>query len=198
MPPSNKFDLVGIGLNATDTLLLVNHFPAYAGKVPFESEILSPGGQVASAMVTVAKLGLHVKYIGTVGDDERGRVQIDSLRETGVNLEDLEDLRSVGLLTTATNGVRPGEVPRAGTAIQGLLALYQMMGQRAIDPGAREARAVRRADELLQPVDGVRLALDRPVLAAYCPTPFGFCLAQPLLARFTDLNTRDVEVQQSE
>jgi sulfofructose kinase len=90
MPIFNKFDLVGIGLNATDTLLLVNHFPAYAGKVPFEAELLSPGGQVASAMVTAAKLGLHVKYIGTVGDDERGRVQIDSLRETGINLDDVE------------------------------------------------------------------------------------------------------------
>jgi sulfofructose kinase len=90
MSLSNKFDLVGIGLNATDTLLLVNHFPAYAGKVPFETEILSPGGQVASAMVTAAKLGLRVKYIGTVGDDERGRMQIDSLRETGIDLDDVE------------------------------------------------------------------------------------------------------------
>jgi len=86
----HKFDLVGVGLNATDTLLIVSHFPAYAGKVPFEAEILSPGGQVASALATVAKLGLRVKYIGTVGDDERGRVQLDSLRETGINLDDVE------------------------------------------------------------------------------------------------------------
>src|SRR6202453_3330084 len=86
----SKFDLVGVGLNATDTLLIVSRFPAYAGKVPFEAEILSPGGQVASALVTVAKLGKRVKYIGTVGDDERGRVQLDSLRETGINLEDVE------------------------------------------------------------------------------------------------------------
>jgi sulfofructose kinase len=86
----SKFDLVGVGLNATDTLLIVSHFPAYAGKVPFEAEILSPGGQVASALATVAKLGLRVKYIGTVGDDERGRVQMESLRETGINLDDVE------------------------------------------------------------------------------------------------------------
>jgi sulfofructose kinase len=84
------FDLVGVGLNATDTLILVSHFPAYAGKAPIEAEILSPGGQVASALVTVAKLGKRVKYIGTVGDDERGRVQIESLRETGIDLQDVE------------------------------------------------------------------------------------------------------------
>lgn len=89
MNSNPKFDLVGVGLNATDTLLLVSHFPAYAGKVPFEAEILSPGGQVASAMVTAAKLGLNVKYIGTLGDDERGRVQIASLRQTGINLDDV-------------------------------------------------------------------------------------------------------------
>ena len=70
-----RFDVVGVGLNATDTLLMVPHFPAYAGKAPFQREILSPGGQVASAMVTCAGLGLKTKYIGTVGDDERGRKQ---------------------------------------------------------------------------------------------------------------------------
>jgi sulfofructose kinase len=87
---SQKFDLVGVGLNATDTLIVVSHFPAYAGKVPIEEEILSPGGQVASAVATVAHLGLRAKYIGTVGDDERGRVQLASLRETGINLDDVE------------------------------------------------------------------------------------------------------------
>ena len=84
------FDVVGVGLNATDTLILVSHFPAYAGKVAFEEEILSPGGQVASAMVTCARLGLRVKYIGTVGDDQRGRIQMDSLFASGINLDDVE------------------------------------------------------------------------------------------------------------
>lgn len=82
-----SFDIVGVGLNATDTLLLLPKFPAYAGKVPFAHEMLSPGGQVASAMVACARLGLRVKYIGTVGDDERGRVQLESLREGGINLD---------------------------------------------------------------------------------------------------------------
>jgi len=85
-----EFDVVGIGLNATDTLILLSHFPAYAGKVAFEKEILSPGGQVASAMVTCANLGLRVKYIGTVGDDERGRVQLESLGKTGINLDHVQ------------------------------------------------------------------------------------------------------------
>jgi len=85
-----EFDVVGVGLNATDTLLLVPHFPAYAGKVPFERELLSPGGQVASAMVTCARLGLRVKYIGTVGNDERGRIQLESLRAAGINTDHVQ------------------------------------------------------------------------------------------------------------
>jgi len=85
-----EFDVVGVGLNATDTLLLLPHFPAYAGKVPFEEEMMSPGGQVASAMVTCARLGLRVKYIGTLGDDERGRIQLESLRAAGINLDHLQ------------------------------------------------------------------------------------------------------------
>jgi sulfofructose kinase len=85
-----SFDVVGVGLNATDTLILLSRFPAYGGKAPFEREVLSPGGQVASAMMTCAKLGLRAKYIGTLGDDERGAVQLESLRASGVNLDDIE------------------------------------------------------------------------------------------------------------
>ncbi|MBZ5608389.1 MAG: ribokinase [Acidobacteriia bacterium] len=90
MPPVPSFDVVGVGLNATDTLILLPHFPSYGGKVAFEREILSPGGQVASALVTCARLGLRVKYIGTLGDDERGRIQLASLEESGINLQDVE------------------------------------------------------------------------------------------------------------
>ena len=85
-----QFDVAGVGLNATDTLLIVPHFPAYAGKVPFQEEMLSPGGQVASAMVACARLGLRVKYIGAIGDDDRGRIQMESLRGTGINLDDIQ------------------------------------------------------------------------------------------------------------
>ncbi len=86
----SRFDVVGVGLNATDTLLVVPHFPAYAGKAPFQQEILSPGGQVASAMVTCASLGMKTKYIGTVGDDERGRIQMESLLSSGIDLEHVQ------------------------------------------------------------------------------------------------------------
>jgi len=82
----HDFDVVGVGLNATDTTLVVPRFPPYGGKVPFSREFYSPGGQVATAMVACARLGLRAKYIGAVGDDERGRIQMDSLRTSGVDI----------------------------------------------------------------------------------------------------------------
>lgn len=85
-----EFDVVGVGLNATDTLILVPRFPSYAGKAPFVRELTSPGGQVATAMVASAKLGLRTKYIGTIGDDERGQIQWDSLQDTGINLDHVQ------------------------------------------------------------------------------------------------------------
>lgn len=83
------FDVLGIGLNATDTLILLPEFPPFAGKIPFESEMLSPGGQVATAVVACARLGLRTKYVGTIGDDMRGQVQRESLSGTGVEISDL-------------------------------------------------------------------------------------------------------------
>ena len=87
---SKTFDAVGVGLNATDTLLIVPRFPSYSGKEPFVDEIVSVGGQVASAIVTCQQLGLRTKYIGAVGDDERGRLQMESLLASGVDVSDIQ------------------------------------------------------------------------------------------------------------
>ncbi len=89
MNPMKPFDLVGVGLNTTDTLLFLAQFPEFGGKGSITREVVSPGGQVASALSAAAKLGLRTKYIGTVGDDARGETQIESLRAAGINLDDL-------------------------------------------------------------------------------------------------------------
>jgi sulfofructose kinase len=85
-----QFDIVGVGLNATDTMLKVPHFPAYGGKVPFHGEEYSVGGQVATAIVACARLGLRSKYIGTIGDDERGKIQLESLLTSNVNIDHVQ------------------------------------------------------------------------------------------------------------
>lgn len=89
MPPEPAFDLIGIGLNATDTAIIVPQFPKYAAKVAFLEEHVEAGGQVATAVIACQKLGKHCKYIGSSGDDVRGLYQLESLRASGVDVEDV-------------------------------------------------------------------------------------------------------------
>ena len=68
-------DVVGVGLNATDTLIRLPHFPAFSSKVEFRDSQVLPGGQVASAVFACAKWGLKTRYVGKIGDDASGLLQ---------------------------------------------------------------------------------------------------------------------------
>jgi sulfofructose kinase len=82
----SSIDVVGVGLNATDTVMLVREFPALGGKERVVSVSQQAGGQVATALVACQRLGLRTRYIGKVGDDEAGRFQLESLRKEGVDV----------------------------------------------------------------------------------------------------------------
>ncbi len=82
--PRPRLDAVGFGLNAVDRLIVVDRYPRFNSKVPLRHHEVAPGGQVATAMVALARLGKRVGYIGKVGDDDLGRVQLDSLDGDGV------------------------------------------------------------------------------------------------------------------
>jgi len=84
IPTGKPFDAVALGLNAVDHLIVVPRFPEFNTKIPFISHTLAPGGQCATAMVTLARLGMRTRYIGKVGSDDAGRLQIDSIRSEGV------------------------------------------------------------------------------------------------------------------
>jgi sugar/nucleoside kinase (ribokinase family) len=73
-------------LNATDTVLVVRDFPALGGKERVLSSSVHAGGQVATALVTCQRLGLRTRYIGKLGDDAGGRVQLASLKREGVDV----------------------------------------------------------------------------------------------------------------
>lgn len=89
MKTKPAFDLVGVGLNATDTAIIVARFPEYNSKNAFLEERMEAGGQVATAVIACRTLGKNCKYIGTVGDDERGRFQVQSLKTSGVDISDV-------------------------------------------------------------------------------------------------------------
>lgn len=84
IPTGKAFDAVALGLNAADHLIVVPHYPRFNSKVELLSHTLAPGGQCATAMVTLARLGMRTSYIGKVGSDDLGRFQIHSLNSEGV------------------------------------------------------------------------------------------------------------------
>jgi sulfofructose kinase len=63
-------DVVGVGVNAVDTLIRLPRFPASDSKMEFSESAVMPGGQVASAMIACQMWGLSTRYVGKVGDDE--------------------------------------------------------------------------------------------------------------------------------
>jgi sugar/nucleoside kinase (ribokinase family) len=77
-------DVVGVGLNATDTLIRLPHFPALDSKVEIQSVEVCLGGQVASAMVACSRWGLRTRYVGKVGEDEAAELQRRAFESDGV------------------------------------------------------------------------------------------------------------------
>jgi sulfofructose kinase len=69
MTDTSRVDVVGVGLNATDTLIALPHYPELGSKVGFHSANILPGGQVASAMIACQQWGLRTRYVGKLGDD---------------------------------------------------------------------------------------------------------------------------------
>ena len=79
-----KVDVVGVGLNATDTLIPVEHFPECGSKVEIRSAKALLGGQVASAMVACRTWGLSARYVGKIGEDQAGGLHREEFARRGV------------------------------------------------------------------------------------------------------------------
>lgn len=84
-PKRKPFDVVGFGLNAVDRLCVVPYYPRFNSKVPIKHHVIRCGGQVATAMITCARMGLTARYVGKVGSDELGQLSLRSIREEGVD-----------------------------------------------------------------------------------------------------------------
>ena len=87
LPREKEFDCVGFGLNAVDHLVVVPEYPAFNAKVRLLKHQQSPGGQTASAMVGLRRLGLRTAYAGRFGSDAEGRFGLQSLEDEGVDAE---------------------------------------------------------------------------------------------------------------
>jgi sulfofructose kinase len=111
LPHEKEFDCVGFGLNAVDHLVVVPAYPAFNTKIRFLEHKQSAGGQAASTMVGLQRLGLRTAYAGRFGSDAEGHFGWASLRDEGVDLQFAEMIEGARTQTAfividARNGER--------------------------------------------------------------------------------------------
>lgn len=84
---NKEFDVTGFGTNAVDYLIQVPEYPAFNSKVELTDYVQAAGGEVATAMAGLRRLGIRASYIGRFGSDEAGDFGFQSLIDEGVGLE---------------------------------------------------------------------------------------------------------------
>jgi sugar/nucleoside kinase (ribokinase family) len=87
MAVPSKVDLVGVGLNATDTLIPLVNYPARGSKVEYRHASVMPGGQAATTVVACQTWGLRTRYVGKLGEDDASRLHRDAFARAGVEAQ---------------------------------------------------------------------------------------------------------------
>jgi sulfofructose kinase len=87
MAEPGKVDLVGVGLNAIDTLIPLRHFPDRGSKTEYSDASIMPGGQTATAVIACQTWGLSTRYVGKVGEDDAGQLHRREFARAGVDAQ---------------------------------------------------------------------------------------------------------------
>ena len=83
-------DVTGLGFSSLDYVGIVPHLPGLDEGVGLSALTTQGGGPVAQALVTLARLGAEVGYIGRFGDDAPGMAMRQSLTDERVDLAELQ------------------------------------------------------------------------------------------------------------
>lgn len=92
LPENREFDCVGFGTNAVDFLIRVPRYPEFDSKVELSDYIQAAGGEIATAMAGLSRLGMRTAYAGRFGAEPTGDFGIDSLRKEGVDVRFAEQI----------------------------------------------------------------------------------------------------------
>src|SRR5208282_3423954 len=92
-----RVDLVGVGLNATDTVIPLPEYPVRGSKMEYSNSSVLPGGQTASTVVACQTWGLSTRYVGKLGDDHAACLHREAFDKAGVEAR----------LITVSGGVSP-------------------------------------------------------------------------------------------
>lgn len=92
LPENKQFDAVGFGTNAVDYLIVVPKYPEFNSKIEIDNYTQLAGGEIASTMAGLQRLGMKTSYVGRFGKDSAGDFGVQTLRDEGVDLEFAEQI----------------------------------------------------------------------------------------------------------
>jgi sulfofructose kinase len=168
------FDVLGVGQNSLDRVFEGDGPPPAEGEPEPPGAVPSVGGQVATALLACARLGLRCSYAGAVGDDAAGREVLEPLRGAGVDLAGVVRVpgartRRAFVFVDRRDGERfvtPERDPRC-TLEPAQLDPARVASARAVHVDAEHPAASLRAAELARAAGApVTADLDRPDPAA--------------------------------
>lgn len=109
-PSTRPAGVVCIGIATLDAIVVVDRLPRSDERVPALDGLLAGGGVAATAAVTLARLGVGVRFVGRVGDDASGRLIRTGLADEGVDVAGLRLVRErspvSAILVEAASGDR--------------------------------------------------------------------------------------------
>jgi sulfofructose kinase len=82
-----RVDLVGVGLNATDTVIPLAEYPERGSKTEYQTVTVLPGGQVATTVVACQQWGMQTRYVGKLGDDHAAQLHHEAFAHAGVEAQ---------------------------------------------------------------------------------------------------------------
>jgi len=127
--------VVCVGLATRDTILAVPRHPQADERVLATDVAIAGGGPAATAAVALARLGVPVSFVGTLGDDETGDFIREGLESEGVDVSEL---------TIVPERRSPQSAIYVGPGTRAIAAFRGDMGAPRLSP--RAERLCREAD----------------------------------------------------
>jgi sulfofructose kinase len=154
-----SIDVIGLGASTVDVLSMVDHLPAEDEVLRAIETSVQGGGPVATAIVTLARLGAKAAMIDMLGDDWRGALIRDEFQREGVSVDYLKlgkgwTSSTSCILVKSGNGARsivwspgiapdfrPADLPRSAIASARMLHVNGRHWEACME-AVRMARAV--------------------------------------------------------
>ncbi len=126
----SHFDVIGLGIAPLDMLGILPSYPSLDEKTEFTEISIQGGGPVPTAMVTLARLGARVSFVGKIGQDLNGNLIKEELEREGVDTSHLivdpkaktpvayiwidgrNGKKAIALDRTGNSGLQPQELDR--------------------------------------------------------------------------------------